>query len=101
MQSPEAGGVAVPRRGPADEGSASVRTAASVMAASALRAVDPDDPEGLMNDLTASTDEEILRAVRSTGNLRVMCCTWNMHGEHAPSPDTWATCSRQANITLS
>ncbi len=46
--------------------------------------VDADDPDGLMQDLTASTDEEILRTLRSTGKLRVMCCTWNMHGEHAP-----------------
>ena len=48
---------------------------------------DEDDPDGLMNDLTASTDAEIILAMRRSGTLRVLCCTWNMHGEHAPDKE--------------
>ena len=37
------------------------------------------------NDLTKLTDSEILNSVRQKGQLRVLCVTWNMHGENAPS----------------
>ena len=46
---------------------------------------DPEDVTTPSNDLTNQTDAAILHAVRQTNRLRLMCCTWNMHGEKAPS----------------
>jgi hypothetical protein len=46
---------------------------------------DFEDTSSQKNDLTTLSDTQILNNVRKRGQLRLMCCTWNMHGEKAPS----------------
>tara|TARA_B110000091_G_scaffold62498_1_gene68722 strand:- start:316 stop:1836 length:1521 start_codon:yes stop_codon:yes gene_type:complete len=47
--------------------------------------IDFEDPSTSNNDLTTVSDAYILNDVRTNNQLRLMCCTWNMHGEQAPS----------------